>query len=184
MLKNITDESDEYFTRQIEKLGIADLTMEKMKKTKIWKNDTEIKDENWQGKLDAKTIMVQDRVINNLPNLSLDPSNRTLAERLTATLKDAASSLLDAIDFEELKKAYPHHLAYKTKKSLLNMGLAEILNLARSLTIATESIAGNVYAAILQFIPLFWNTALTMFTMPIKIPFLERFWHEKFQYVL
>ena len=184
-LRNATRHTQDFFDESMAKLGVRDLNYERAQQmTNDIKRNVTGSDEPAQGPLDAdaKTLLIHDRVINNMHNITMDSENQTLFERLIQILKDGALSLGAAVDPRDLANIMPHKLAFTSHQSVAKMGLAQMLNIVRSVSLSAEQFVGNSYAAVMQFLPIYWNLAESLMTLPLKIPFVYDMWERKFGY--
>jgi hypothetical protein len=183
MYRNATKSTDEFFMQRLENLGVSNLNFESSQaKAFQFKNGTKGPAEESVGPIeaDAKTLLIHDRIVNNIPNISMNSEGKGIFERLVETLEKGGSSLVDALDVHELKKLMPHHLEFHSTASIKKMGLAKMVNILRSVALGSEQLFGNVFAALMQLVPVYWNLAEAIMMFPLKIPFVYDWWSRKF----
>jgi hypothetical protein len=183
MYHNFTDSTDDFFMRSLKNFGVDDLTFEKGRNIamKLGNKTDHMGQRKGMLEADAKTLFLHDRIVNNIPNISVNSKEKSLFERLGKIMQEGASSLRDAVDLDDFVDKAPLHLKFKSHTSVAKMGLAKMINLMRSFVLGTEQFVGNVYAALIQLVPIYWNLAETIMLSPIKIPFVYDFWTKKFE---
>ena len=178
-LRNITSNTDNMFENVIDNLGEKNITWSSlMKDSKNFGNSTS------EPSVDANTAMVHDRVINNIQHITIDYSNKGVLERLFKICSEAGSSVKDAFDINELKQLRMDRIGYPRYNSLLKSTMGMGLSFLRNLLVTFEHVASNLFASIMQFVPLYWNLALEFMNLPLKVPYLYDFWTMNVGYAL
>ena len=170
LLHNVSSQTNDYFAHKLDKLGVTATPFDSFFDQK----------EDKKVIMNGQTAMIQDRVLNYLPEMK---GNASLFQKLTKVFKTAANSLETAVDIEEWKRIIQNPLLFGNQTlSFQQKGYAHLLNSARILTVGTEHIVGNIYASLLEFQPLYWALAQSFLMTPIHVPFLTEFWNEKMFY--
>jgi hypothetical protein len=182
-LQIMKKKTDKTFLHTLKKLGVSNLNYDSaFSKAHQVKNETLGTDElSSPFDADAKTHFIHDRIVNNMPQIEYDIENKTLFERMGDILKEGATSITESVDRDALKNIFANKLAFKSGTSLAKMGLAKLMNLLRSLTLGSEQVLGNLYAAFMQLVPIYWNIAESIMMLPLKIPFVYEWLKAKFE---
>jgi hypothetical protein len=158
------------------KFGVRDLNFENSYQ---WaRNASESKDSDL-GKVDANanTMMIQDRIFNNLANMTMGRATKVLFENLIKVAQGAAEDLSNAFKSDNLKNFAIPNLDFEPGTTFFKMGISKILNYLRSLLMGSIPVLGHLFGVLMQTIPLYWNMALSFMMFPVqRIPFLSTFW--------
>jgi hypothetical protein len=170
-LQNLTMNTDNMFQNVIDNLGQGNITW-----SKLMKGSNNLANSSSELATDANTVMVHDRMINNMQHVTIDYSNVGVLERLVKICNEAGSSVKDAFDIKKLNQLHMDRVRYPRYESLVKSNLGMGLNFLRKLLVTFEHVAGNLFASIMQFVPFYWNLALEFMNLPIKVPYLYDFW--------
>jgi len=175
-LKNVSNVSDRVVRKTMTKFGVRDLNFENSYQ---WaRNASESKDSDL-GKVDANanTMMIQDRIFNNLANMTMGRATKVLFENLIKVAQGAAEDLSNAFKSDNLKNFAIPNLDFEPGTTFFKMGISKILNYLRSLLMGSIPVLGHLFGVLMQTIPLYWNMALSFMMFPVqRIPFLSTFW--------
>jgi hypothetical protein len=182
-LNNFTRYSDRSFKKAMKKLGVKDLSFassSKLAKGSAQAQFVKTYKDMESMEADANTFMLQDRIVNSLPNVVMDQEGKSLVESIIKVCQDAGHDIGKAFDMDEFQSFSMPKLKFGPNTSFANMGLSKIVNLLRSAFLGVEHVTGHLLGSLMQIVPLYWNMALKFMIMPLKIPFLHDFWAKKF----
>ena len=174
-LKNIANNTDDLIQKAIRKMGVNNINFQQSLKA-----ESQFSNITNDPTLDANTAMIHDRFVNNIKQISMDYSNKTVLERLYKVCREAGDSVKNSFDYHELNKINTNSVKLPSLNHLMKLNLAKALQYLRNFLLTAEHVGGNLFAALMQFVPFYWNLALSFMNLPLKIPFLYDFWSKRF----
>lgn len=123
------------------------------------------------------TNLFSDRYINNMAAMTI--KNGSLVKELLSLSREAAHALRRAVGPELYEQIKPHMLQFDKDTAFFKKGLAQVLNLIRSIALLGETIAANVLDAILMVVPMYWGIALKIMNLELDIPFFNYWWGKR-----
>jgi hypothetical protein len=174
-LKNVSSVSDRVLRKTMNKLGVKDLNFGNSYQGAL--NSSESASSAKKEEADANTMMIHDRIFNNLANITMGRATKVLFENLVNVGMGAAEDLANAFQSDHLKNFAIPKLDFEPGSSFFKMGIAKIFNLLRSLLLGSIPVLGHLFGALMQTIPLYWNMALSFMMFPFqRMPFFGEFW--------
>ena len=134
---------------------------------------------------DGRTHMMMDRIVNNIKHISfvetsVNNRNNSVFVRFAHLAKEMAKALTERLPMSILDEAAPHLLQFAKDANILDKGIAHILNLVRAVISTSEVVLGHVVEALSYLLPIYWNLATAIITLPIKIPFVYEWYTQRF----
>ena len=122
---------------------------------------------------DGLTHSMLDRIVNNIPHISIIDSaenfNSSAFSRLYILLKEAVKIIAAKVPASIL-----HNLLYMIKDlgSIRDFKIGVLINILQKLMMASSQTFFLVWTSLSHFLPIYWNTVTQIITMPIRIPFV------------
>ena len=135
---------------------------------------------------DGKTHMIIDRIINNIGHMKIIEDlrdhnvNTSFAARFLALNVEMGETLVKSLSIEEYEKIKPHVLRFTSEASLLDKGIGHVLNGLRSVMALSVNLFGRAIQILSNYLPMYWNLATLLMYQSIKIPFVYKWYTEKF----